>query len=191
MSKLIIVAIGWLFFGGLHSALLHSSIKEKLQDYFDADDQSYRLIYTLVAVISFFAASLITLVSDGVWVKHPDTITFIGGGILIFGSLYLLRISFKNYDLMVFIGLQPDEKQQLHISGMNRYVRHPLYLSTVLLLIGVAVFWPTDVVLVACLVMIAYTLLGAKLEEQKLIAQFGKPYIDYMKEVPAFIPKFK
>ena len=53
------------------------------------------------------------------------------------------------------------------------------------------VFWPSDVVMTACLIMIVYTVVGARFEEQKLIRQFGKAYIDYMKEVPGFVPKWK
>jgi protein-S-isoprenylcysteine O-methyltransferase Ste14 len=32
--------------------------------------------------------------------------------------------------------------------------------------------------------------IGARLEERKLINQFGKEYTDYMKEVPGLIPRF-
>ena len=191
MIKLLVVALCWIFFGGLHSVLLHVPTRERIKEILGVDDQTYRLFYSLISIVSLFIATVITLLSDGNWVKQPDWVTYAGGGVLIVGSLYLLRVSFRNYSLMVFIGLQPDTNQKLHLSGMNRYVRHPLYLSTVLLLVGIMVFWPSDVVMTACVIMIAYTVVGARFEEQKLIKQFGKAYIDYMKEVPAFIPKFK
>ena len=191
MTKLLLIALCWIFFGGLHSVLLHVPTRERIQHLLGVDEQSYRLIYSLVSILSLFIAAVITLLSDGEWVKQPDWITYAGGGLLIAGSLYLLRISFRNYSIMVFIGLQPDTNQKLHLSGMNRYIRHPLYLSTILLLIGIMVFWPSDVVMTACLIMIVYTVVGARFEEQKLIRQFGKAYIDYMKEVPGFVPKWK
>ena len=191
MIKLLVVALCLIFFGGLHSVLLHVPTRERIKEILGVDDQTYRLFYSLISIVSLFIATVITLLSDGNWVKQPDWVTYAGGGVLIVGSLYLLRVSFRNYSLMVFIGLQPDTNQKLHLSGMNRYVRHPLYLSTVLLLVGIMVFWPSDVVMTACVIMIAYTVVGARFEEQKLIKQFGKAYIDYIKEVPAFIPKFK
>ncbi len=191
MQTLLVVAFCWIFYGSLHSLLLHIPIRERIKEIVQIDDQTYRLVYALISISSLFIATLITLLSNGHWVKEPDWITYSGGGILVVGSLYLLRQSFQSYNLMVFIGLQPETHQKLHIGGMNRYVRHPLYLSTVLLLIGIMVFWPTDVILTACTVMIVYTFIGAKLEEQKLVARFGKDYIDYMQEVPGFIPKWK
>ncbi len=190
MIKLLLIALCWAFFGTIHSVLLHMSTRERIQEYLEIDEQSYRLMYSLLSIVSLFVATVITLLTDGHFVKQPDWITYIGGGLLIIGSLYLLRKSFRNYNLMIFIGLQPDNVKKLELSGMNRFVRHPLYLSTILLLIGLIVFWPTDVVITACVVMIAYTALGARLEEYKLINQFGKDYTDYMKEVPGLIPRF-
>jgi protein-S-isoprenylcysteine O-methyltransferase Ste14 len=190
MIKLLLIALCWVFFGTLHSALLHMPTKERIQEYLEIDDQSYRLMYSLVSVLSLFIATAITLFTNGTFVKQPDGFTYLGGGLLILGSLYLLRKSFKNYSLMIFIGLQPDNVKKLEISGMNRFVRHPLYLSSILLLIGIIVFWPSDVVITACVVMMVYTVIGARLEERKLINQFGKEYTDYMKEVPGLIPRF-
>ena len=191
MIKLLFIAFCWIMFGALHSMLIHVPTKERIQEYLEMDDQSYRLMYSLISVVSLFVAVLITLLTDGNWVRQPDWLTYVGGGILIAGSLYLLKLSFKNYSLTVFIGLQPDTTKRLTLSGMNRYVRHPLYLSSILLLVGIMVFWPTDVVMVSCVIMIAYTAVGARLEERKLIAQFGKDYTDYMKEVPGLIPKLR
>lgn len=191
MSTLLLVALCWIFFGALHSLLIYLPVRKSLQELFEVDDQTYRLFYALISVVSLFISMLVTLLSDGDWLRQPDAITYTGGGILIIGSMYLMRLSFKNYSVMVFIGLQPETNGRLKISGMNKYIRHPLYLSSILLLIGVMVFWPSDVIITACLVLIAYTFIGARLEERKLINQFGKEYTDYIKEVPALIPKLR
>ena len=190
MHTLLLVGLCWLFFGAFHSMLIHLTVRRELQKAFGIDDQTYKLIYALISVISLFTCALVTLLSDGSWVMQPDFITYTGGAILIIGSFYLMRLSFKNYSLMVFVGLQPETKSRLKYGGMNRFVRHPLYLSTVLMLIGIMAFWPSDVIFTTCFILIAYTLLGARLEERKLIAQFGKAYLDYMREVPAFVPKW-
>ena len=190
MNSVFIVAICWIFFGAIHSMMIHHDLKLKIQKFFEVDDQTYRLIYALVSVISLFICVVTTLLLDGIWLKKPDTITFIGGALLMSGSLYLMRISFRNYSLMVFIGLQPETSTKLQISGLNRFVRHPLYLSTILFLIGLIVFWPSDIMVTTSLILIIYTVIGSRFEERKLINQFGKEYTDYMKEVPALIPKF-
>ncbi len=191
MSNLLIVVFCWLFFGALHSSLIYMPLRKNLQEIFNIDDQSYRLFYALISIISLFICALTTLLLHGRWLFNPDFITYIGGGILILGSLYLMKLSFKNYSLTIFIGLQPENNAKLKITGLNRYVRHPLYLSTVLFLLGIIVFWPSNLIIASCLILIGYTLLGARLEERKLINQFGKEYTDYIKEVPAFIPKLR
>jgi protein-S-isoprenylcysteine O-methyltransferase Ste14 len=53
------------------------------------------------------------------------------------------------------------------------------------------VFWPSDVIVISGLTLIAYTFIGARLEERKLIRTFGKSYTDYMKEVPSIFPNLK
>lgn len=190
MKTLLIVGFCWLLFGALHSLLIHLTVRRELQKLFGVDDQTYKLFYALVSVVSLFVSILVTLLSNGHWVIKPDWVTYVGGAVLILGSFYLMKLSFKNYSFMVFLGLQPETKSKLKYGGMNKFVRHPLYLSSILFLIGLMAFWPSDVMITTCLILIAYTFLGAKLEERKLIAQFGKAYLDYMREVPAFVPKW-
>lgn len=190
MSSVLFVTLCWVIFGALHSAMIHHEWRPKIQYFLEVDDQTYRLIYALFSVVSLFLCTVVTLLADGEFLKDPDLFTYIGGGVLILGSLYLMKQSFANYSLTIFIGLQPENNTKLKISGLNRFVRHPLYLSSILFLIGIFVFWPTNVLFATCLVLIAYTVIGSKLEERKLIKQFGKDYTDYIKEVPGLFPRF-
>jgi hypothetical protein len=52
------------------------------KDYLEVDDQSYRLMYSLLSVLSLFIATVATLLTDGQFVRQPDWITYTGGGIL-------------------------------------------------------------------------------------------------------------
>jgi len=189
MTNILHVSIWWIIFCVLHSALLHPPIKQHIRQLMRINNQSYRLLYAFVSVISLFVCFFILLLADGRFIKQPDKITYVLGGLLMFGSLYLMRESFKNYSLTTFLGLHPDKEPELNISGLNRYVRHPLYLSTILFFIGMMVFWPSDVFFASGIILIAYTVIGAKLEERKLLQVFGKAYADYMAEVPPLFPK--
>jgi methanethiol S-methyltransferase len=42
--------------------------------------------------------------------------------------------------------------------------------------------------IVVNVVLTIYTLIGTRLEENKLVTEFGDPYIKYQHEVPMFIP---
>ena len=191
MNSLLLVGFCWLLFGALHSLFIHLPVRNFTQKVLDIDDQTYRLIYAMLSLLSFFISAVVTLLSDGNWLFQPDYITYAGGMILMIGSLYLMNLSFRNYSLTVFIGLQPETNTKLEFRGMNRFVRHPLYLSTILFIVGFMVFWPSDLFFLTGIILIVYTIFGARLEERKLINQFGKEYTDYIKEVPFMFPKLR
>lgn len=78
---------------------------------------------------------------------------------------------------------------RLITSGIYQYVRHPQYSGFVLTIIGFLVQWPTIItLLMAPVLMFMYTKLANK-EEKEMIKLFGEEYIQYMDNVPRFIPK--
>jgi protein-S-isoprenylcysteine O-methyltransferase Ste14 len=191
MNSLLLVGFCWLLFGALHSFFIYLPVRNFTQELLGVDDQTYRLIYALLSLLSFFVSALVTLLSHGNWLLQPDFITYAGGSLLMLGGLYLIKLSFRNYSLTIFVGLQPETNTKLEFRGMNRFVRHPLYLSTILFLVGFMVFWPSDLFILTGFILIVYTIFGARLEERKLINQFGKEYTDYIKEVPFIFPKLR
>lgn len=72
---------------------------------------------------------------------------------------------------------------------LYKYIRHPLYLGWFF------AFWATPTMTVAHLVFAimttVYILLAIQLEEKDLIAEHGKRYIDYRKQVPMIIPRLQ
>lgn len=191
MNSLVLVGVCWLIFGGLHSLFIHLPVRYFVQKLLRIDNQTYRLIYAMLSLLAFFICSLVSLISRGHWLLQPDKITYSGGFVLMVGGLYLMLLSFRNYSFTVFVGLQPETNIKLEFRGMNRFVRHPLYLSTILFIVGFMVFWPSDIMILTGFILIAYTVFGARLEERKLINQFGKEYTDYIKEVPFMFPKLR
>jgi protein-S-isoprenylcysteine O-methyltransferase Ste14 len=69
-------------------------------------------------------------------------------------------------------------------------MRHPLYLGTFLFLWGLWLLFPTVSLLLANIVITGYTLYAIRLEEEKLVAEFGEQYIRYQQQVPKLIPRF-
>ncbi len=76
---------------------------------------------------------------------------------------------------------------QLIVSGLYRYVRHPVYLLTITAMLAAPVL-PLDRVVLA-VGTLAYLAFGIPLEERKLLAQFGTAYADYRRRVPAVFPR--
>jgi protein-S-isoprenylcysteine O-methyltransferase Ste14 len=68
------------------------------------------------------------------------------------------------------------------------HMRHPLYVGW-----GLA-FWATPTMtaghLLYAIVLTGYMAAAALVEERDLIAHFGQQYIDYMRSVPRYVPRF-
>ncbi|HMH22447.1 MAG TPA: DUF1295 domain-containing protein [Puia sp.] len=82
----------------------------------------------------------------------------------------------------------PGEVEILEVDGLHRHIRHPLYLGTLLLVWSLFLFFPLLSNLLSCGMITLYTLAGIRLEERKLLLQFGEPYASYQKKVPMLIP---
>lgn len=73
--------------------------------------------------------------------------------------------------------------------GPFRFIRHPLYVSYIFILIGLSLTLHTYWLLVPALCIIIGIYPTAKAEEEKLIEQFGEEYIKYKQKVGMFFPK--
>lgn len=80
----------------------------------------------------------------------------------------------------------------LNTTGIYSIVRHPLYVGNLLMWLGPAMltghFW---FIIAFCLFYWVYYERIMFAEEQFLRRKFGEKYIDWSKDVPAFIPDFK
>ena len=98
---------------------------------------------------------------------------------------------FKYFTLLsgirsIYLATPPAE---LKLDGIHKYVRHPLYLGTLLFTWGLYFIYPFLNNLIAVVAITIYVLVGIKLEEKKLVKEFGNDYTVYIKKVPALIPK--
>jgi methanethiol S-methyltransferase len=81
---------------------------------------------------------------------------------------------------------RPPRPSSLSIHGPYRWVRHPLYLSTLV------VIWSSPVLtadrLLFDLLWTAWIVVGTALEERDLVAELGEPYRAYRRRVPMLLP---
>ena len=78
-----------------------------------------------------------------------------------------------------------DGDEALHLDGLHRYVRHPLYAATFPILWGLV---DSEFALATAIWASAYFWLGSRYEERRLIARYGEAYRRYRTQVPAFVP---
>jgi protein-S-isoprenylcysteine O-methyltransferase Ste14 len=181
----------------LHSWLASRRMKDWTQRTFGpATGRWYRLAYNVVGGVTLLPLlavlawlpdrSLYTLPSPWLW------LALLGQLLAAAGILYGLWQT----NLWHFLGLcqllnLPDDrrincKPPLVVSGLYRWVRHPLYLW------GLVFMWLTPQMTANRLALIvalsAYLFVGTFFEERRLVTEFGDAYRTYQRQVPRLIP---
>jgi len=75
--------------------------------------------------------------------------------------------------------------------GLYRYSRHPMYVTEVLLLLGVSIISASWVFLVFPLIIGGGAVHFIKMEEAQTLGHYGKVYSEYMKRTPRWIGRPK
>jgi protein-S-isoprenylcysteine O-methyltransferase Ste14 len=145
------------------------------------------LLNIVLALVIFWQESAYTLITaQGLARWFLRAVFFLAIGNVIWalssGFFVLYRLQSNLDDLR---GTKP-QQAPLITHGPYRWIRHPLYLSALLLL------WSyPDLTLDRLLLNLLFTgwvIAGTLLEERKLVASYGETYRSYQREVPMMIP---
>jgi len=176
----------------LHSLLANSGVKAWVRQHSGGRYRYYRLVYNLFALVSFglLVVYLRNLPSILLWA--PGQVTPFLAWPMAIGGILIMYVSIRRFFLS-FSGIQdlkgPKPAAALQTDGLHRFVRHPLYLGTFLFIWALFLLSPTASNGMVCLIITLYTLIGLRLEEKKLVAEFGQAYVDYQRRVPAIMPR--
>ncbi|MBN2045920.1 MAG: DUF1295 domain-containing protein [Anaerolineales bacterium] len=187
----LLIPVAVLVYGILHSLTASLGIKRHLANRFgESFDRYYRLIYSLFSVLSLLpVAALVLMIPDRLLYTIPLPYLFITIAIQI-TALALLGYSLKQTGALQFIGLPQafglETRDLLNTKGLYRYIRHPLYTFSLLALWLFPVMTRNLLLLISSIT--AYMLIGAILEERKLLKIFGADYAEYQTKTPFIIP---
>lgn len=192
---ILITVGGFVGFAVLHSLLANTGVKNKLFAKWPDLYSYYRLIYNAVSIFYFLGWIVFSPFPEGVLYSIPEPWSYLfyllqATGVV--GFIYSLRAT----DTMEFLGIkqlrtdgqaQKTDPQPLVTDGIFGLVRHPLYTSTMMVLI----FYPDMSHALALFTVLCglYFWIGSYYEEQNLVDLYGQEYVRYRKEVPRFIPK--
>jgi len=85
-----------------------------------------------------------------------------------------------------------DPPKELVVSGLYKYVRNPMYVGVLFVILGHFLWFGYWSLLVyAALVFLAFSSFVIFYEEPNLKQRFGAAYEEYLKQVPRWIPRFK
>jgi protein-S-isoprenylcysteine O-methyltransferase Ste14 len=196
MQTLTTLALLWISYCVLHSVLADIGVKKWIAAKLGAGFKYYRLYYTLFAFVGLVGVILYQISIDPTYVYVPTLFTKIVGAIIGIIGLIIMGICIKKYfaqlsGLKTLFQNEVKTGNTLLITGIHRYVRHPLYLGTFMFIWGIFIFVPYTSLLISNFIITVYTLIGIRFEEQKLIREFGESYIRYRNSVPKIIPAIK
>jgi protein-S-isoprenylcysteine O-methyltransferase Ste14 len=84
--------------------------------------------------------------------------------------------------------IEKTEEQRLVKSGVYAIVRHPLYLSGLLILIGTNIYFGSTWAWLGTILILMVTLYRIPKEERQLEIKFGQEYVVYKQQTKAIIP---
>jgi protein-S-isoprenylcysteine O-methyltransferase Ste14 len=194
--KYLLIALMWSGYCALHSYLISIRFTNMLNRILKKYYAFYRLFYFLISLLLLIPLMNYTAQSD-------DRIIIVYGhylnilrNVLIYGSLLMFCWAFfLDYDSLSFLGIRQilnfkktkglSPSVEIKKSGLLGIIRHPMYLALIIYL-----WCQTQKIsdIVVSTVLTVYIIIGIKLEEKKLILEFGETYIKYQKQVPMLIP---
>lgn len=174
-----------------HSILAAGEAKRRLNAMIG--ERWYRIFFNVLSflclaiVIWFYTKSPSGTAFEAGWLSGAA-----GGVFLLFGLIVGYKASMQ-YSMREFSGISyaqgdPQAGNQLNTEGINGIVRHPLYLSLLLLMATWFCFQPQWRVLAVFLITFIYVPIGIYFEEKKLIEVFGEAYEQYKARVAMLIP---
>ena len=193
--------VGFAVFAAIHSLLASHTLKKKLFSRFPKLSVWYRIGYNLISLALLVLWAVFLPVSHGIIYRIPFPYVIITSFIQLaallavwhtvhlFGSgRFLGTEQLKRYISHHEIPEYYDENSRgIFIQkGLYKYVRHPLYTLSLLILI----FWPVMTTWFATIIILCtlYFWIGSIYEERKLVQRFGSAYEEYQKRVPRIIP---
>ncbi len=195
--ELLVLLLFWIAWCFVHSGMISLGATAYLKRLLGKSFKYYRLFYNMTALLTLIPLYLVSLSMKG------ELIFSWNGGwrgvqlSLFAGSLLLFVLGARHYDLANFLGFAQittgknnsimSESGQLDSSGILGVIRHPWYLAGLMLIwssqqdVYTTRFWIN-------IILSAYFIIGALLEERKLRIELGQSYLNYCKRVSMLIP---
>ena len=197
--KYLLISLLWIAYCAFHSFLISIRITKLTNRFLKRYYAFYRLFYVIISFVL-----LIPLLNYTAQIETPIIISYgspltILRYVLIYGSLLMFFWAFFfDYDSLSFFGIRQimnifSPKKVNPSSGIKRngllgLMRHPMYLALIIYL-WCQTFTLLEIIINSILTI--YVIIGTKLEENKLVLEFGDDYIKYQNQVPMLVPFIK
>ena len=202
MPSPVLVFLGFAVYAAVHSALLTESVRSALEAWVGprAFPGVFRLGFTVQAVVLLagyvvWVARLpdvqwgeaTGVIAWGLWAVKGVALAYVLGCVARFGTAEFLGWApFRAWRRGEAVSGDGVETGDLVVGGPYRFVRHPMYAAT-LVVLWAEPHWSANrfaFVLAASL----YLWVGSLHEERRLVRFYGQAYRDYMARTPRLVP---
>jgi len=194
--KYLLIAVMWVGYCLLHSFLISIRFTDLMTRLLKNYYAFYRIFY-----VSISFALLLPLIDYTAELDNKVIIAYeqplnIVRYVLMSGSLLMFFWAFFfDYDSLSFFGIRQalnfgkikkiNPSEDVKKNGLLGIIRHPMYLA-VMIILWCQIFTMSDIIVSTILTI--YIIIATRLEEKKLVSEFGDAYINYQQQVPMFIP---
>jgi protein-S-isoprenylcysteine O-methyltransferase Ste14 len=179
-------------YGAFHSLLATVEAKRRASTILGPrGSRFYRVSYNLIALLTLLPVLAVPAANPGrLLYRLPwpwTALALTGQGL----ALFSLAAGLLQTDAWHFLGIRQisqaePQTPRLIVTGLYRWVRHPLYTA------GLVFIWLTPILTINLLVLnlglTLYILVGSHLEERRLLAEFGPAYAAYQAQTPRLVP---
>lgn len=117
----------------------------------------------------------------------PSVFRWLGFCVAIFASIPMIwTLASLGKNLTDTVATKSDA--HLVTSGPYRWVRHPYYSTTAIIMLSVTILTANWLVGLGCLLVLTCLALRTPKEEQKLVDKFGRDYLSYKAKTGMFFP---
>ncbi len=189
------VLLALAIYGSIHSILAAHRTKDSFKTWWGETryHRFYRLFFSIQSAVLFVPVLvLVVILPDQVIYRIPTPwvyLTTLIQGLSVIGIVHTIMLTGMLRFTGVSQALDPDQATKpvaLVNRSLYRWVRHPIY-SCMFLLVWLVPVMSWNLLALSIGISV-YNVLGAKLEERKLVQEFGKDYVEYRKSTPFIIP---
>ncbi|MHA1588006.1 MAG: methyltransferase family protein [Candidatus Thorarchaeota archaeon] len=178
-------------FGIQHSGISALRVKHWIIDRWGKE--GYSRIFNITSFLALIPASLSLNYWDWLYfLQSPELVNpllFLSGALLLALGVMVAILASRSISVSTVADMRTDRKPALVTGGLYARTRHPLYLATILFLLSLIAFYPFSNILTFSLAFIGYVIVGAYLEERKLVIQYGDEYLAYRRTAGFLLPR--
>jgi methanethiol S-methyltransferase len=192
----LLIASMWIAYCVLHSFLVSTGftnlLARSLKNYY----AFYRIFYVSLSLVLLIPLIRYTDQFDSnIIITYSPLLNIVRSMLILCSLLIFFWAFFIDYDSLSFFGIRQildfgktkkiNPPEDLKRNGLLGVVRHPMY-SALIIYLWCNNFTVTSIIV--NIVLTIYIIIGAILEEKKLVLEFGDTYVKYQQEVPMLIP---